>query len=93
MLPEVHSMMVPPGFKSPISLSVFNHLKGHPVFHTVTRVEVFNLCIHLARKIFNDLIQFNQRRIPNCTQDVVVYVFSFIHSAKVSTHGDIYAHL
>ena len=66
MLPDVPSMIVPPGFSSAGALGVLDHLDRHPVLDRVARVEGLDLREDRALDhAAGDAVDAHHRRVPD----------------------------
>ena len=71
MLPEVPSMIVPPGFSKPRRSASSIIGDADAVFHRAARIQVVGLDVHLGLAVLGHAVQAHQRRVPDRFQNVV----------------------
>jgi hypothetical protein len=64
VLPEVHSMMVPPGFQVAARLRIVNHFDRHTVLDAVARIEGFHFGQNQAWDVGGHLLSFTSGVLP-----------------------------
>ena len=65
----------PAGLEQPAPFVIAHDVDGHPVFHRTTGVHVFQLYVNLGRHVRADLVEPDDRRVPDRVQHVVHCAF------------------
>ncbi len=78
VLPEVPSIIVPPGFKQTAALRLVNHPFADAVFHRAAGIHVIGFHVNFGLNAFGDAIQADQGRAAHGFENVVaLHVRSF----------------